>query len=81
MSNIDDELAKVGTQALDTQQLKDLKSKLKESITAQFKKRSMGSEEDVKVLIEDLNKKFEDKFVQFKENNNNKWKVFYSDLS
>lgn len=38
----------------------------------------MGDDAEVKMLVENLNKKFREKFSQFKEDNTKKWKVYFS---
>lgn len=61
------------------EELKNVKKQMKEEMLACFKKKSLGDQEEIKVLYEEIEAQFEERFSKFLTKNNEKWKQVFSD--
>jgi hypothetical protein len=62
---------------LEASDLKSMKSTLREEMIAYFKKKSIGHDDELKNLYEEMEKSFSDRYVKFKEKNKEEWRVIF----
>jgi len=61
--------------AIEESELKEVERKLREEMFEHFKKKSVGELEETKILFQEVEKQFEERFAKFKAKNAEKWTV------
>lgn len=60
----------------DVQSVKNIKSQLQSKLVANFRRKAIGSHDDVQEMLDNMNQDFKSKFKKVKESNLQAWKVY-----
>ena len=58
------------------QSVKNIKTQLQSKLVANFRRKAIGSQDDVQEMLDNMNQDFKCKFKKVKESNLQAWKVF-----
>jgi len=76
LSFVDKKLGETNiTSPMEADDLKKLKTSLREEMITYFKKKSIGQDDELKNLYEEMEKSFAERYYKFKERNKEEWKV------